>query len=135
MGRFGTLDQIGNVWEWTDDLTYDKSNFMRFYGTAQNAQPYGAQSLPTADGWYSTWNYIRGFISATGGSGSGDYFWWPGTNSTSPANGGASGSGWAAFRGGAWYGGVGAGRFALFLDFSPSNVNTFLGGRCALSSP
>ena len=135
MSRFGTMDQIGNVTEATDDLTYDKSNFMRFYGTTQNTQPFGAQSLTSSDGWYSTWNYIQGFISAIGGSASGDHFNWSNTNAVSPANGGTSGSGWAAARGGYWDQGAAAGRFSLMLHRSPSSVGGGYGARCAIAAP
>jgi hypothetical protein len=39
----------------------------------------------------------------------------------------------AAIRGGNWNNGANAGRFALNLNNSPLNVNTNIGGRCALS--
>lgn len=39
----------------------------------------------------------------------------------------------AAIRGGNWNNGANAGRFALNLNNSLLNVNTNIGGRCALS--
>lgn len=39
----------------------------------------------------------------------------------------------AAIRGGNWNNGADAGRFALNLNNGPLNVNTNIGGRCALS--
>jgi formylglycine-generating enzyme required for sulfatase activity len=136
MSRFGTLDQIGNVWEYTDEVTFDKSNFMRFYGTTQNSQPLGSQTLPTIDGWYNTWNYMNGFISSINGSSLGDFFASLQTQTTAPAHGGWSGAGWSAVRGGGWNFDIAAGRFALGITNSPvDQYDDRIGGRCAITAP
>jgi formylglycine-generating enzyme required for sulfatase activity len=141
VSRFGTFDQIGNVWEWTDEATTGGSrasgSWNRFLGTSQATAFPGSGNgfLPApvttvaTNNYISTWDLLTGFASLLSGSGS-SYFWFP-----SGTTGGFGGANWAALRGGAWNDGAAAGRFALDLAGSPLGVFSDVGGRCSLSAP
>ena len=146
VSRFGAFDKIGNVLEWTDEMrtstvnpeaTLENMVWKRFLGTsAVTAFPSGAAngSVPSrintaSDAWIDTWNLLSGFPGSTGGNTLG------GTSSRSYLWQATTGDKRAAFRGGLWDDGANAGRFALNLNYSPLDVDTDLGGRCALSPP
>jgi hypothetical protein len=133
VSKFGMYDAIGNTFEYTDEISFDKVNFERFYGTPFVYNVLGAVSFP-AIGWITGFNYISGFPTSTNTTPNDlDYFnAFTTTPTTSPANGGTSGVGWAIARGGGVSNGTQSGRFFMFTGISPHNTR---GTRCSIALP
>jgi hypothetical protein len=142
--RFGTLNQIGNISESTDEVSFDRAEVQRFYGTSAVSSPFGTSAPFPATGVsqqnVSSWNYLSGFAQTFGGA-NGDHFstYWI-NDFTNPANGGSftTGVGWnASSRGGSTGGlpgwtGVAAGRFSFRSNYSPL---VQMSTRCSITMP
>ena len=105
-------DLGGNVWEWIDwnVPTGDKASPQAAWIEIGVSTP--TASMPQA-------SYYPEHTTYTNAQGIGMYY---------PGN---SGSGGAAFRGGAWSSGTDAGVFSLHLHYDPSYTYTSIGFRCA----
>jgi len=115
-------DFSGNLWEWTDAYIYsdatDKQEMPK-PNTASQWNEYTAVTdykgigyiRPPESGWISAMSIGKIYIDSDAANPSGNYH--------------------AFLRGGNWSYGSGAGVFTLYLTYSPANVYTSFGFRCA----
>ncbi len=137
MSRYGTRNQIGTAWEYTNEMAHNGAVY-NFWSEAADGVSIGipgtwAFSTSVA----KTWSFLFHFPLSTGSQSSpeesfhhADYLTRPGTAISSQGAESIVGA-----RGASWSNDLFAGRFALNFNANPTTGAMGYTGRCALAAP